>query len=190
MITLLPPRNKALFKAIKLHSGTTYHPDFSKGGQVKVATEEDARELESENWTRDAASAKSAKFDSDLLRKGMAAAVRRQPGVGDIETTSRDNTMQMAEFNVTLGTEKIRVKRGDRVIVVAGIEIPLGELAPQVQREFAIATAKLDGASFDIDGDLVNLGEARRAIEAAIVAVMGDKAFRDRLITAGTRRAK
>jgi len=44
-----------------------------------------------------------------------------------------------------------------------------------VQRQFSIATGRLDGASFDLDSDLVNMTEARSAIEAAIVAVMADR---------------
>ncbi len=80
------------------------------------------------------------------------------------------------------------MKRGEKVIVVAGIEVPLGELAPIVRRQLEIATAKLDGASFDLDAELVGMSEARRAIEAAIVSVMASTPFRDRLIVAGTNR--
>jgi len=46
----------------------------------------------------------------------------------------------------------------------------------------------LDGASFDLDAELVGMSEARRAIEAAIVSVMASTPFRDRLIVAGTNR--
>jgi hypothetical protein len=190
MITLTPPEGKTPFKRITLHSGTTYFPDFSKGGQVKISDEADAQELIAEGWLRDAASTKAARFDVDLLRKGMAAQLRRTPGVGEsFEQDRKLNDMQLAEFNVQIGGERVRVRRGEHVIVVAGIEVPIGELAPQVRRELAIATARLDGASFDIDANLLGVQEARQAITAAIIAVMGDKAFRDRLIVSGTRRA-
>ncbi len=190
MITLTPPEGKTPFKRITLHSGTTYFPDFSKGGQVKISDEADAQELIAEGWLRDAASTKAARFDVDLLRKGMAAQLRRTPGVGEsFEQDRKLNDMQLAEFNVQIGGERVRVRRGEHVIVVAGIEVPIGELAPQVRRELAIATARLDGASFDIDANLLGVQEARQAITTAIIAVMGDKAFRDRLIVSGTRRA-
>jgi hypothetical protein len=189
MITLSPPVDKAPFKRITLHSsGTTYFPNFESGGIVKVETEEEARELESENWSRDQASAKSAKFESDLLFKSFAAQRRRMPGVGgDFEQDRRHNDMQLAEFNVRIAGERIRVRRGDKAVTIAGIEVPTAELAPTVRRQLEIAGAKLDGASFDIDADLVDLQEARQAIAAAVVAVTQDQAFRDRLLISGTR---
>jgi hypothetical protein len=190
MITLSPPDGMAPFKSIKLHSGATVFPDFQNGGHAKVPEEEEARELEAWGWRRDATSAKAAKFDADMLRKAAASQLRRMPGTGDFETTSRNNSMQMAEFNVAIGGEKIRVKRGDRAITIAGVELPTDDLPIGVRRELEVATARLDGASFDIDGDLIGLQEARRAIEAAIASVVASRPFRDRLIAAGTRRVK
>jgi hypothetical protein len=188
MITLQPPAGKAPFRQIKLHNGGTVFPDFSAGGCVKVSDEDEARELEAEGWIRDAASTKAAKVDADLMRKAAAAEMRRT-GAGDFESDRERNDMQLAECSLKIGSEKIRIKRTDRTIVVAGIEVPLGDLAPQVRRQLSIATARLDSASFDLDGDLVGLQEAREAIAAAIVAVTMDRAFRDRLLTAGARRA-
>jgi hypothetical protein len=191
MITLTPPRSEAPFRQIKLHSGTTYFPDFSKGGQVSVSDNADIAELISEGWRMDEASAKSARFEANLLRKGAAAQMRRMPGVGDcVEAYREQNDGMLAEFNLRIGSEKVRVKRGDETITVAGVAVPLAELAPQVQRQLAIATARLDGSSFDLDSDLTTMHEARQAITAAIVSVMSDRSFRDRLVTAGTRRAK
>src|SRR5258708_24627706 len=98
MITLQSSRNNKA--AIKLHSGATVFP---RDGVVRVLDEGEAQELEQKGWTRDAASAKAAAFDRDLLRKAMAAGMRRQPGVGgDFDATARDNTMTMAEFSVSI----------------------------------------------------------------------------------------
>ncbi len=187
MITLHPPADSAPFKRITLHSsGVTYFP---KGGCVKVAELSEADELLAEGWRMDAESAKASRFNADMLRKAATSQMRRAPGAGgDFEQDRQRNDMQLAEFTVRIGPERVRVKRGEKAIVIAGIEIPLGELAPQVQRQFSIATGRLDGASFDLDSDLVNMTEARSAIEAAIVAVMADRAFRDRLVISGTRR--
>jgi hypothetical protein len=192
MSTMSPPAGKAPFKQITLHSGTTYFPDFSKGGHVNISDEADAQELVAEGWTRDAASAKAAKFDADLLRKGMASQLRRGPGVGEpvagFDATRANNDGQSVQFSIGLNDEKIPVKYGDRVIVVAGIELPTDELPTEVRRELETAMARLDGASFDVDANLLGVQEARRAIEWAIFAVMSSKPYRDRLITAGTRR--
>ena len=189
MITLSPPKGKAPFKRIKLHSGLTVHPDFENGGRVNVADQADADELIAEGWRMDDESAKAARFNTDLLRKGLFAQMWRAPGIGDLETTVRHNTMTMAEFNVDIGGEKVRVKRGDRVIVVAGVELPVDELPVEVRRDLNTALARLDGASFYVDSNLMGVQEARRLIEVAIMAVMASTPFRDRLITHSTRRA-
>src|SRR6266403_1539145 len=187
MITLHPPADSAPFKRITLHSsGVTYFP---KGGCVKVAELSEADELLAEGWRMDAESAKASRFNADMLRKAATSQMRRAPGAGgDFEQDRQRNDMQLAEFTVRIGPERVRVKRGEKAIVIAGIEVPLGELAPIVRRQLEIATAKLDGASFDLDAELVGMSEARRAIEAAIVSVMASTPFRDRLIVAGTRR--
>ena len=170
MITLLPPRNQTPFKAIKLLlTGQLFSRVMARSTSLT--------KLKPSSWRVMVG-----------LEMPPRASVRRMPGVGDFDTASRDNSMQMVEFNVSIGAEKVRVKRTDNAIVVAGVEVPIDELAPQVRRELSIATARLDGASFDIDVAAVDVQEARAAISAAIVAVMGDRAFHDRLIVA-TRRA-
>jgi hypothetical protein len=189
MITLTPPAGGRRFTQIKLHSGATVFPDFSAGGCVKVDDRVDAEELIAAGWRLDGKSEKAARFNEQLLRKAAAAHMRHTPGVGEsFESDREQNDATLAEFSLKIGSEKVRVKRTDQTIVVAGIEVPLGDLAPQVRRQLSIATAQLDGASFDLDGDLAGLQEAREAIGAAIVAVTMDRAFRDRLITAGSRR--
>jgi hypothetical protein len=188
-VTLFPPPDKAPFKRVKLHSGSTVFPDFANGGRVVVADEIDARDLEGEGWTRSAASAKAAAYASDLLRKAYASDLRRNvPGIGSFEHDRAMNDGQLAEFTVRIGSEKMRVKRTDTTISISGVEVSTDSLAPEVRRQLAIATSRLDAASFDLDGDLVGLYEARNLIVAAITAVMHDKAFRDRLIAEGTRR--
>src|SRR5438045_3900961 len=121
MITLIAP-NTTPPDRITLRSGATVFP---RDGIVKVFDEEEAGELERMGWRRDAASAKAAEFNADMLRKAAAAQMGRMPGVGDFETTSRDNSMTLAEFNVRIGPERVRVKRGEKAIIVAGIEVPL-----------------------------------------------------------------
>jgi hypothetical protein len=135
---------------------------------------------------------KAMPSDEELLKRGLAAHLRHMPGIGEptFDTSRAANDMQMVEFDIAIAGEKIRVKRGDRVISIAGISLPTDELPREVRRELEPALAQLDGASFDVDSNLAGVQEARRAISAAIVAVMGDAAFRNRLITAGRRRAK
>ncbi len=129
MIVLSPPDDgRAPFKRITMHSsGVTYFPDFSKGGRVKVADKAEADELIAEGWRMDDESAKAARSGADLLRKAATSQMRRMPGVGDnFEQDRQHNDMQLAEFTVRIGPERVRVKRGEKVIVVAGIEVPLG----------------------------------------------------------------
>jgi hypothetical protein len=132
--------------------------------------------------------------DDDLRKRGLVAQLRHGPGVGEpvagFDATRASNDGQSVQFSIGLNDEKIPVKYGDRVIVVAGVELPIDELPTEVRRELEAAMARLDGASFDVDANLLGVAEARRAIEWAIFGVMSSKPYRDRLITAGTRRVK
>lgn len=51
-VTMMPPVDDAPFKKFTLNSGVTYSPNFRRGGEVVVAIEADAVELEHEGWSR------------------------------------------------------------------------------------------------------------------------------------------
>ncbi|WP_441260831.1 hypothetical protein AB7008_43065 [Bradyrhizobium sp. 521_C7_N1_3] len=128
---------------------------------------------------------------ADIERAALTkAADRGRPGSGTFGVNRHHNDAQWTEFTVPINNKPVRVRRVDNAIVVAGVEIGLGQLAPEVQRQFEIATGKLDGAALAAESDLLAVRAAREQIIAAVQAVMSDRAFLDRIIVAGTRRVK
>ncbi|MBR0760719.1 hypothetical protein [Bradyrhizobium japonicum] len=126
----------------------------------------------------------------ELRRAALAkAADHGRPGSGTFAVDQRHDA-QLVEFTVPIGGTRVKVKRGDNAIVVAGVEIALGQLAPEVRRQFELATSRLDGAALDVESDLLAVRAAREQITAAVAAVMSSRTFLDRVVVAGTRRVK
>jgi hypothetical protein len=98
------------------------------------------------------------------------------------------NSAQFAEFDVPVGDVKIRVKRGHSEITVAGISVAHTDLAPAVREQLNAMNEMID--ALDADQAMAMVGNARATVASAITAVMYDRAWRDRLVTDGERRAK
>lgn len=131
--------------------------------------------------------AKLAAIERAALAK---AADHGRPGSGSFAIDPHHSDAHLVEFTVPINGKPVRVRRGDNSIVVAGVEVGVGQLPPEVRHQFEIATSKLDGASLDVNADLLAVRAAREQIIAAVQAVMSSRAFLDRVVVAGTRRVK
>ncbi|MDD1522624.1 MULTISPECIES: hypothetical protein [Bradyrhizobium] len=132
---------------------------------------------------------KSAMLTETELRRAALAKVADQgrPGSGSFAVDRHYADAQLVEFTVPIGGAPVKVKRGENAIVIAGVEIRLGQLAPEVRRQFELATSRLDGAALAAESDLLAVRAAREQIIAAVTAVMSSRAFLDRVVVAGTR---
>jgi hypothetical protein len=200
MIKLFPPAGDAPFKRFTLHSGTTYFPDFSNGGCVKVQTEDDAVDLESEGWTRDAASRKAANQDAVLRKAAGENMLRRHFGSAaplakghsapsDSELLTRGLAAQLNRIPGGTGSALIKsriringVAIGNGVLarveydikdggmVIAGTAIDIAEVDADQRARFVDAAQAIDSALSE-----AVVASARATIESVVRSVLRTK---------------